>query len=81
VADSHAPLTFTSKDFKERSSTVYAYGPNGNLSSSLDKQISSISYNHLNLPKGVVFNTGAKLAYSYDADEDGALKISPFGLI
>jgi hypothetical protein len=81
VADSHTSLTFTSKDFKERSSTGYAYDPNGNLSGSLDKQISGISYNHLNLPKEVVFNTGAKLVYAYDADEDGALKISPFGLI
>jgi len=81
VADSQLSLTFTSKDFKERSSAAYSYDVNGNLAGNLDKQISNISYNHLNLPREVVFTTGAKLAYDYDAEEDGALRISPFGLI
>ncbi|MBI0397958.1 RHS repeat-associated core domain-containing protein [Cyclobacterium marinum] len=70
VNDLHSSNTFTSKDFKPNigSNQDYEYDANGNLSKNLDKQISSISYNHLNLPNEVAFSTGAKLTYSYDAE-------------
>ena len=67
VADSDLALAYTSKDFEERSSTAYTYDANGNQKTNLDKQISNISYNHLNLPREVSFNTGAKITFSYDA--------------
>ncbi|MCC5939273.1 MAG: hypothetical protein JJU34_18485 [Lunatimonas sp.] len=82
VEDSNDALSYTSKDFKERSATAYSYDVNGNLSGNLDKQITSISYNHLNLPDTVTFTgTLGKIVFGYDAEEDGALRISPFGLI
>jgi RHS repeat-associated protein len=68
VADGIAALSYTAKDFKERSATAYTYDPNGNLKSNLDKQISTISYNHLNLPSEISFNTGAKIRFTYDAE-------------
>ncbi|WP_338221311.1 RHS repeat-associated core domain-containing protein [Algoriphagus sp. oki45] len=68
VADANLTQSYTSKGFIERSSTAYAYDANGNLKSNLDKQISNITYNHLNLPVEVSFNTGAKIRFAYDAE-------------
>src|SRR5690606_38283963 len=42
VADGETSLTYTSKDFKERSTTNYTYDVNGNLKSNGDKQINNI---------------------------------------
>ncbi|WP_332914598.1 hypothetical protein [Algoriphagus boritolerans] len=68
VTDGMGAQSYTSKGFIERSSTAYAYDANGNLKTNLDKQISNISYNHLNLPVEVSFNTGAKIRFAYDAE-------------
>ncbi len=68
VADGIAALSYTAKDFKERSATAYTYDANGNLKTNLDKQINGIVYNHLNLPAEVSFNTGAKIRFTYDAE-------------
>lgn len=78
VRDGEGSLTYTAKDFKERSTTNYTYDVNGNLKSNGDKQIGNIAYNHLDLPSEVAF-TGSigKIQYGYDAEEDRALKISP----
>ncbi|WP_449405375.1 hypothetical protein, partial [Lunatibacter salilacus] len=67
VRDSHRSVTYSSKDFEERSAAAYSYDQNGNLSGNLDKRIRTISYNHLNLPREVEFTSGAKLAFAYDA--------------
>ncbi|WP_162416917.1 hypothetical protein [Cyclobacterium roseum] len=68
VLNSHLSATFTSKDFKERSGTAYTYDANGSLSGNLDKQINTISYNHLNLPDTVTFaGTTGKIVFGYDA--------------
>lgn len=69
VADSYTSTSYTAKDFKERGSTSYSYDGNGNLKANGDKQIDSIVYNHLNLPKQVYFtgSTG-KIHYGYDAE-------------
>ncbi|QSS96313.1 DUF6443 domain-containing protein [Psychroflexus sp. ALD_RP9] len=51
----------------------YAYDVNGNLTHDLNKKISAISYNHLNLPKTITFaedpnEKGAdQIVYIYDA--------------
>ena len=48
----------------------YEYDSNGNLIKDLNKQITKISYNHLNLPIEVLFNNDgilSKILYNYDA--------------
>lgn len=45
----------------------YAYDANGNLTKDENKDISSISYNHLNLPVRVDFENGDYITYLYDA--------------
>ena len=47
--------------------TDYLYDQNGNMTSDLNKGISLINYNHLNLPSKVQKNTGEYLRYYYDA--------------
>ena len=47
----------------------YAYDDNGNMISDTNKGITSITYNHLNLPVEIVFNGSnrTKITYLYDA--------------
>jgi RHS repeat-associated protein len=45
----------------------YAYDNNGNLTIDKNKSITSITYNHLNLPDKVTKSTGDYLTYTYDA--------------
>ncbi|WP_418637460.1 DUF6443 domain-containing protein [Winogradskyella sp.] len=46
--------------------TEYTYDNNGNMLTDANKGITSISYNHLNLPKTVTIN-GSTISYTYDA--------------
>jgi RHS repeat-associated protein len=59
------------KGFKDGTNTDYdfTYDANGNLKSDKNKGITSISYNHLNLPVEIVFNnnTSTKINYIYNA--------------
>ncbi|WP_373550644.1 RHS repeat domain-containing protein [Haliscomenobacter sp.] len=43
------------------------YDANGNLNKNLHKNSSSITYNHLNLPKLITFSTGNTIEFLYDA--------------
>ena len=45
----------------------YNYDDNGNLESDANKDITSIEYNILNLPKRIVFANGNEILYTYDA--------------
>ncbi len=45
----------------------YMYDPNGNLIQDLNKGITKISYNSLNLPTEVLWGNGDKISYAYDA--------------
>ncbi|PHS04932.1 MAG: hypothetical protein COA88_13040 [Kordia sp.] len=46
----------------------YTYDFNGNMKTDANKQITSISYNHLNLPVTIYFlNPGDEITYVYDA--------------
>jgi len=45
----------------------YAYDKNGNLTKDLNKKISSIKYNFLNLPSSITYSTGKSATYIYDA--------------
>lgn len=60
--------------FNDRNNTTddYDYDPNGNMIKDLNKAISNIDYNHLNLPIRVDFQNGDYLTYNYDA---GGIKL------
>ena len=62
------------------SGTDYFYDGFGNITQDLNKGITAVSYNHLNLPYQVTFNNGGTIKYSYDAA--GTLlskKVQPIG--
>ena len=46
----------------------YAYDANGNLMKDLNRNISNIEYNFLNLPSKVTFTDGSTITYVYAAD-------------
>ena len=46
----------------------YAYDANGNLTKDLNKKITAIQYNCLNLPSTVTFSDGGAISYTYAAD-------------
>ena len=46
----------------------YSYDVNGNLTKDLNKGISGITYNFLNLPNVVTFSDGSTITYTYGAD-------------
>jgi len=45
----------------------YTYDQNGNMTKDLNKNISSIGYNLLNLPTNITYSSGKSAAYIYDA--------------
>lgn len=47
--------------------TEYEYDANGNMIEDKNKGITSITYNHLNLPKKVTFDANKYIEYTYDA--------------
>ena len=46
----------------------YTYDNNGNLTKDLNKGITNISYNSLNLPKKIMYSDGSSVTYLYGAD-------------
>ena len=54
-------------DLNPETETDYLYDPNGNMIKDENKDIVSISYNHLNLPERVSFGDGRYVQYLYDA--------------
>ncbi len=47
--------------------SLYTYDANGNLTSDLNKNITSITYNHLNLPLVISFTGNNRIEFIYDA--------------
>lgn len=47
--------------------TEYEYDENGSMTKDLNKNISSIQYNSLNLPTSITYSDGRSAAYIYDA--------------
>ncbi len=45
----------------------YQYDLNGNMTQDQNKNITSIAYNHINLPTKITFSTGSNIVYVYDA--------------
>jgi len=71
-------ISTNTEGFKDGTNTDpdYTYDANGNMVKDQNKEITSISYNHLNLPESVQFiyavadangNTGGTINYVYDA--------------
>ena len=57
-------------EFKDgvKQANEYVYDANGNLTKDLNKGITGISYNCLNLPSAVTFSDGSTITYTYAAD-------------
>ncbi|MDR0231501.1 MAG: DUF6443 domain-containing protein [Dysgonamonadaceae bacterium] len=55
------------KNNSEPGYSDYAYNPNGYQSHDINKRITGIRYNYLNLPQELQFREGHKTVYSYDA--------------
>ncbi|WP_236545826.1 RHS repeat-associated core domain-containing protein, partial [Tenacibaculum maritimum] len=57
-----------SEGFKDVNNAIdYTYDVNGNMTKDLNKGITDISYNHLNLPTKIHFRNGGSIDYKYDA--------------
>ncbi len=75
------PASGKTEGFKPGSGAGYTYTPhgvydgNGNLKSDPYKGISSITYNHLNLPKLITFSSGNTIEIIYDASGNKLRKI------
>jgi RHS repeat-associated protein len=71
----------SNKGFIEKStgSGDYTYDLNGNMTKDLNKNISNITYNHLNLPTVVTFTTGETITWIYNASGKKLTKIANDG--
>jgi len=61
---STSPVGFQNKS---NGGNDYTYDPNGNLTMDYNKNITSITYNYLNLPNLITINAQRKITYTYDA--------------
>jgi YD repeat-containing protein len=68
VHDLTANATGHSNNGNANSGNIYGYDANGNLTSDLYRGVTSISYNHLDLPTLVQRTSTNKLEMTYDAD-------------
>ncbi len=57
----------------------YTYDDNGNMIADVNKGISSINYNYLNLPELVSFDNGDEVRYLYDAGGTKLQKVNTVG--
>ena len=71
VNDAIATMAYNNSfEFKNgaNATTEYMYDANGNLTKDLNKNITDIQYNFLNLPDIVTFSDGSTISYLYSAD-------------
>ena len=56
-------------EYRDGAATWYEknHDKNGNMTKDLNKNISSITWNSLNLPSSITFSTGHRVYYTYDA--------------
>jgi hypothetical protein len=64
------------KDGSNGSSDDYSYDGNGNLTLDNNKAISSITYNHLNLPSVITVTGKGTITYTYDATGNKIKKVT-----
>ncbi|MCC9073228.1 hypothetical protein LNQ49_16750 [Flavobacterium sp. F-65] len=57
----------------------YSYDANGNMISDANKNITAITYNHLNLPTLITFGSIRNIAYTYNTTGQKVLKIVTSG--
>lgn len=69
-------LTTSSTQAQFDAITDYAYDVNGNLTTDNNKSISSITYNHLNLPSVITVAGKGTIAYTYDAAGNKLKKVT-----
>lgn len=67
VTDSSSPTTSIGFQDGNKVGDDYTYDTLGNLIRDKNKYISSITYNHLNLPYQVTFSNGSNIKFTYDA--------------
>ncbi len=80
VTDANNDNTSKLGDFKydaaTKTATDYTYDVNGNLKLDNNKKISSITYNHLNLPLLITVTGKGSIAYTYDAAGNKQKKVT-----
>ncbi len=78
VADASVVTTMNLGDFKNAANVDddYSYDVNGNLTLDKNKSISSITYNHLNLPQVITVTGKGTITYTYDAAGNKLKKVS-----
>ena len=69
VTDS-APASYKMQGFKDGSGSGndYSYDTNGNLTQDLNKGITKITYNILDLTDSIIFSNGSHIRFTYSAD-------------
>jgi RHS repeat-associated protein len=78
VVNDAAASSYKPYGFKEATSLTtgeYAYDNSGNMTVDLNKQITAIEYNHLNLTKEVTLYNDHRVVYTYDATGQKLRKI------
>ena len=80
VVDAVNDNSSTLGDFKydplTKGSNDYTYDVNGNLTADANKQISSITYNHMNLPSVITVTNKGTITYTYDAAGNKQKKVT-----
>lgn len=76
VNDNNSKLGDFKYDANTKTATDYDYDVNGNLIIDNNKQISSIVYNHLNLPQTITVTGKGTISYVYDAAGNKIKKIT-----
>jgi RHS repeat-associated protein len=62
-----ATLTEGFKSKNNANTGQYSYDANGNMTSDINKEITNIEYNYLNLPVVISFTNSRKIEFTYDA--------------
>lgn len=69
------------KDGNNGTADDYTYDVNGNLTTDLNKGITNIAYNHLNLPESIHFLGKGIINYTYDATGNKLKKVTTDSLV
>jgi RHS repeat-associated protein len=76
VNDNTSKLGDFKYDAATKTATDYTYDDNGNLITDVNKKISSIVYNYLNLPSLITITGKGTISYTYDASGNKIKKVT-----